>query len=140
MKKRLLFVALLCLNASAFACEFSTNDSEKIRKIVKDNGGYPVSDKVCEILNKNGMSLQVSGNAAVLDGANVSYAQVRLWKNGVVSDESAYSMKVNASGRGSQDTANDQMIDALRAAIQELNYIKAINEVNVYTAKLTKKQ
>lgn len=102
------------------------------------NGGYPVSDEKCELLNKAGMTLQIDASASVVVGVNVGTASVRIAKDGVVSSDFGRSISVN-TGLGSQDVADERMLIALKDAVESLDFDKGIKQVKERTAYLTKK-
>jgi hypothetical protein len=137
--KKIAALCLLLLSAPAMACTFKTMDSESMRSIVKERGGYPVSDEVCGFLNKNGLSLKVSGHATVLDGVSVSWVEVRLWKNGVSSDQSRFDTTVNRNS-ASMVTAGDTLYKGLEKAVLQFDYKLAAAEVDGYLAKHGKKK
>lgn len=137
--KKIAALCLLLLSAPVMACTFRTMDSENIRSIVRERGGYPVSDDVCGFLNKNGLSLKVSGHATVLDGVSVSWVEVRVWKNGVSSDQSRYDTTVNRNS-ASMVTAGDNIYKGLEKAVSQFDYKLAASEVEGYLAKNSKRQ
>lgn len=134
--KNILVAGFLVLSSSSYACSFSTNDAPNVREVVRQRNGYPVSDEVCDFLNRRGLALNVSGKATVLAGVSVAWAEISLTKNGtgVVSDTMRNSTQVNASV-ASQDKADDMLYIAIKEAVQGFQFQKAANEVQAYLAK-----
>lgn len=131
--KMLTFICLLALSSSCSACGFDFADETVVRNVMKERGGYPVSDQQCALLNKNGLALSVSGNATVLRGVSIAWAQVRLvdLKTQVTSTLSRSSTNVN-TGDASQDTADGLLFDAVGNAIRGLDFEAVANEINRY--------
>ncbi len=128
--KKLLVATAIGLTVSpTFACELNDVTTETLRGIVNRQGGYPVSDAQCAILNSHHLALKVSGQAAVLGGVNIGWALVTL-QNGdrVASTKSGTSTHINRVDVGSQDTANKQFHIALQDAIDALDWKGAANE------------
>lgn len=127
------FICLLALSSSCSACGFDLADEAVVRKVMKERGGYPVSDQQCALLNKNGLALSISGHATVLRGVSIAWAQVRLvdLKTQVTSTLSHSSTNVN-TGDASQDTANGLLFDAVGSAIRGLDFEAVVNEINRY--------
>lgn len=137
--KKIAALCLLLLSAPVMACSFKTMDTEKIRSIVRERGGYPVSDEICALLNKNGLSLKTSGHATVLDGVSVSWVEIRVWKNGVSSDHSRQDTTVNRNS-ASMVTAEDSLYKAIEKAVVQFDYKLATAEVDAYLAKNSKRK
>lgn len=135
MKKALVAV-LLVVSSSSYACSFKTSDTEDIREIVKQRGGYPISDEVCNFLNQQGLALSVTANSTVLAGVSTAWVVINLTKlkTGVVSDTYRYSTKVNTSV-ASQDTANAMLYEGIKETVAAFDFVKAANEVKGYLAK-----
>jgi hypothetical protein len=120
---------LLSLQSVANACNFKTSDSEYTRNVIRQNGGYPISDKSCALLNKHGLRLQVTTDASVLAGASVGWASVRvLNQDNKVSNESGSSTYVNTQV-ASTNKADELLYLAIRDAIDSLDFNKAISQV-----------
>lgn len=131
MKK--LFVASCILlsiqSVASAACNFKTSDTEYTRNIIRQNGGYPISDAQCALLNKHKLRLQVTTDASVLAGASVAWASVRLLnENNRVSDASGSSTYVNTQVTSS-NKADELLYLAIRDAITSLDFDKAIGQV-----------
>lgn len=135
--KLLAFISLLALSFSCSACEFNFADDPFVRNAVKARGRYPVSDQQCALLNKNGLALSVSGNATVLRGVSIAWAEVRLvdLKTQVTSTLSRSSINVN-TGDASQDTANGLLYDAVSDAVRGLDFEVVVTEINTYRTKV----
>lgn len=140
IKKNFLCVALLCSTASAFACEFKVSDAPSLRDRVNSQGGYPLNEAKCEMLNKKGMSLSVYADGSVLNGVNVAFAVVSVSKNDVVSTRYYHSTRVGKVGVGSQDTADNLMVEAIRDGTDKLDMVAAIEALEATLAKLSKKR
>lgn len=137
LKKTLFALALAATSIQASqACDFKTTDTEYVREIVRQHGGYPLSDAQCNFLNQRDLALKVLGDATVLKGVSVSWVGVQLTKpgTGVVSNAFRSTTAINASV-ASQDMANDMFYDALTEAIRNLDFAKAAGEVDAYLAK-----
>lgn len=137
LKKTLFALALAATSIQASqACTFKTSDTEDVREIVRQRGGYPISDAQCNFLNQRDLALSVLGDATVLNGVSVSWVSVRLTKlgTGVVSSVFRYTTSVNTSV-ASQDKANDMFYEALGDTIRNLDFAKAAGEVDAYLAK-----
>jgi hypothetical protein len=130
MKK--LFVAgclLLGMHSMAQACNFQTSDSEYTRNVIRKNGGYPIADDKCALINKNNLRLQVTTDAAVIAGVSVAWAVVRLMgQSGRVSSELGSSTYVN-SQIADTNKADELLVLAIKDAINSLNFPKAIQQV-----------
>lgn len=88
------------------------------------------------MLNEHGIYLNVSAQAIGLSGQNVGSAVIVAWEDGVVSNEKGLSTSAYSGGAGSQDVANDMMVTAIRDAVKRLDFAKAIQELETWTAKL----
>jgi hypothetical protein len=135
MKKFLALLSLL-VASSSYACSFKTSDTPEIREIVRKNGGYPISDAHCNFINQRNLALSVDGHATVLAGVSVAWVNVTLAKlsTGIKADRTRHVTQVNTHV-ASQDTADGLLYDALRNAIEDLEYEIAANEISRYMAK-----
>lgn len=134
--KKTLAAALLVLSIPSYACSFKTSDTENIREIVRQRGGYPVADNVCNFLNQRGLALNVMASSTVLDGASVAWVSISLTKlgTGVVSDTFRYATKVNKSV-ASQNFADDMLYEGIKESVLAFDFVKAANEVKAYLDK-----
>ncbi len=132
-KKFIVSVAIGFFACGAQACVVDNAMPDRLRSIVTENGGFPVSDEQCAILKRNHLAVAVEGDATVLGGVNIGWAVVRLqdFKSNIVSDKSASSTNINKE-EGSQDTANVQFYKALSSAINELDWNAAAQDVARY--------
>lgn len=133
--KKILVIALFVLSLPSYACSFITSDTQSIREVVRQHGGYPVSDDVCNFLNKRGLALSVIADSTVLNGVSVAWVKIALSKpgTGIISDTSRVSTKVNTSV-ASQDHADDMLYDGIKEVTATFEYMKAANEVKAYLA------
>lgn len=134
--KKILAAALLVLSIPSYACSFKTSDTENIREIVRQRGGYPISDDVCNFLNQRGLGLNVTADSTVLAGVSVAWVIISLTKlgTGVVSDTYRSSTKVNTK-TASQNFADDMLYESIKESVQAFDFVKAANEVTAYLAK-----
>ena len=88
------------------------------------------------MLNAKKLSLSVSGQATVLDGVSVGWVSVMLTDTAlnIRSDLTQRSTYVNTK-RASMDLAKEIQYDAIRDAINGLDFDKAAREVDGYRAK-----
>ncbi|WP_027793612.1 hypothetical protein [Paraburkholderia acidipaludis] len=107
--------------------------SDRLRSIVAENGGFPVSDEQCSILQKNHLAISVDGAATVLGGVNIGWAAVHLQdsRSNIISDKTGSATNINKD-EGSQDTANVQFYKSLVSAINALDWNAASQEVTRY--------
>lgn len=133
--KKILFLALLLAASSSQACKFKTSDTESVREMVRQHGGYPISDEACDFLNKRGLALDVEGDATVLSGVPIAWVAVSLTRlgTGVRSDTFRYSTRTGTGA--SQDVAADVFYAGLKDAIGAFDFSKAAGEVDRYLAK-----
>lgn len=134
MKKTLSLILLLAASSSQ-ACQFKTSDTENVREIVRQHGGYPISDDACNFLNKRGLALNVDGNATVLNGVPIAWVAVSLTKlgTGVRSDTYRYSTRTGSGA--SQDVADDIFYAGLQETVGAFDFSKAAGEVSSYLAR-----
>lgn len=127
----------LCNKAfPSYACSFKISHTPDVREVVRQHGGYPVSDEVCNYLYQQGLALSVTAKVTVLAGVSVAWVTISLTKlgTGVVADTYRQSTKVNTSV-ASQVKANDMLYEGIQEAVSLLDYSKAANEVKIYLAK-----
>ena len=130
-------MTLLAALSSAHAeCTFNNQTSDDIRATVVAAGGWPINDAKCAVLNAKKLSLSVSGQATVLDGVSVGWVTVMLTDTAlnIRSDQTQKSTYVNTK-RASMDLAKEIQYDAIRDAINGLDFDKAAREVDAYRAK-----
>jgi hypothetical protein len=133
--KKILFLAFLLAASSSQACTFKTADSDFEREIVRQHGGYPISDAACNFLNQQGLALAIRGDATVLGGRSIAWVNVSLTKLGTGVTSDTYRYLTRTGNRASQDAAEDLFYGALTEAIGAFEFSKAANEVNRYLAK-----
>lgn len=140
IKKCIASLVLSLLFTTAQSCQLQQSTSENIKNVVKNHGGYEISDFQCKLLADNNLALLVYGHGAVLNGVNVGWAIVALQdlKFNIISNKMGRSTQVN-TGIASQNVADDILYDAITAAIKALDWKVAVNEVNQYRALKTKK-
>lgn len=128
--KRLLITASISFPFhAAMACSVPNSTDDSTRKIIVEQGGFPVSDAQCALLNQNHLSLDIDGDATVLAGVNVGWAVVRLRNShGVVSKLSGTGTTVNTD-LASQNTADRQFFASLKSAINSLDWKTAAEQV-----------
>jgi hypothetical protein len=133
IKKLAVSLAVGFFSYGAHACTVDNAMPDRLRSIVAENGGFPISDEQCAILRKNHLAISVDGAATVLGGVNIGWAVVRLQdlKSNIVSDKSGASTTINKD-EGSQDTANVQFYKSLTSAVSELDWNAASQEVTRY--------
>ena len=134
--KRILVAALLVLSIPSYACSFKTSDTPNIREVVRQRGGYPISDDFCNFLNQRGLALNVTGDSTVLNSVSVAWVTVSLTKlgTGVVSDTLRLSTKVNTKV-ASQNFADDMLYEGIKESVSAFEFMKAANEVKAYLDK-----
>lgn len=137
MKKTILAIAAISVfSGNAHACKLKTFDTPSIREVVRQHGGWPISDEKCAVLNRYNLALFVNGQATVLSNTSVAWAEIKLALPGlnIVSDKSQMSTYVNTSS-ASMTTANDILFESIRDAIAGLDFEGAAMEVKEYQAK-----
>ncbi|MTD33544.1 hypothetical protein [Paludibacterium denitrificans] len=136
MMKPLWFVLLCAVSASSPACTFKTSDSDNIREIARQHGGYPISDAQCKFLNERGLALSIRGNATVLSGVSMAWVNVSLanLKTGIKSDSYRYSNSLDTS-EASQTKADDLLYSNLSDAIGAFDFATAAREMENYRNK-----
>lgn len=141
MKKLILAIATLsCLSTSAYAvCNLKVIYAPNVGKVVNQNGGWPISDENCALLNKNNMALAITGAATVLSNTSIGWAnaQVSTRDTNIVSDKNSATTTANST-HVSVVTADQLMYDSIRAAIDGLDFNAAIKEVKQYQAIMTR--
>ncbi|MGF6768602.1 hypothetical protein P3T18_001072 [Paraburkholderia sp. GAS199] len=126
--KHLLATAIVGLSAtSVFSCAVPESTTDGLRHIVDEQGGYPISDAQCALLNGHHLRLYVEGDAMVLDGVNLAWAHVSLVNpDRVIASKSGIATKVNTKLVPSQDVANKLFYEALESAINSLDWKGAV--------------
>lgn len=138
MKKTFIAALLMAAAGSAMACSVPNASGPTLQQVVKQHGGWPISDEKCEFLNRRHLYMFVAGDSTVLSGASVGWVSVRLGDvNNVISDKSYSSTHVNSS-QASQDVADDLLYNAIRDAIDGLDFDGAATQVNAYQRKAAK--
>lgn len=139
LKKLILSAILLATVTSSYACTISERTTPDVRAIVVSNGGWPISDKNCALLNSNNMKLNVSAEATVLSNTSIGWSLVKISdkKNNIFSETNQYSTQANSS-IASMDKANELMYLSIKNAIDTFDFQKAIQEVKAYRAKALK--
>ncbi len=134
--KTLAFISLLVLSSPCLACRFDFADDPAVRDVIREKGGYPISEKQCLLLNKNGLALSVDGYASVLRGVSIGWAKVTLidLKTHVTSTLWRGATNVN-TGDPSQDTADGLLYEAVSSSIKGFDFEAAVNEINGYRVK-----
>lgn len=106
--------------------------SEKTRELVKQQGGWPISDAKCNFLNKNNLHLDVTLGRTVLSGISVGWAVVSLAdRNKTTSDQHSTGTYVDRT-EASMNIADELAFTALQDAIKELDFEKAAKEIAAY--------
>lgn len=138
MKKAFIAALLMAAAGSALACSVPNASSTSMQQVIKQHGGWPISDEKCDFLNRHHLYMFVSGDSTVLSGASVGWVSVRLGDvNNVTSDKSYSSTHVNSS-QASQDVADDLLYNAVRDAIDGLDFDAAAAQVSSYQRKAAK--
>jgi hypothetical protein len=139
LKKLILSAILLATVTSSYACTFTDSTTEDIRTIIKDNGGLPISDKNCALLNSNNMGISINAVSTVLLNTSVGWASVAVIdiKTNITSDKTGVATKVNSSS-ASIVVADKLMYEAIKNSMDKLDLQKAIQEVKAYRAKALK--
>lgn len=123
---------------AAAACSVLNSTTPRVREIVGQQGGWPISNAKCEFLKKNNLYLNVKAESTVLAGSSVGWAVVSLVsEDNVASDETHSSTYVNSSV-ASMDRANQLTITALKDAINGLDFEKAAGEITAYRKSMKK--
>lgn len=136
IKMILTVVVALASAGSGYACSLKSSDTATVRQVVKQRGGYPISDEFCNFLNKQGLSLNVNADSTVLAGVSIAWVNISLihLDTGIVSNTFSSHTKVDA-GRASQDVADDLLYAAIRQAASNFELLKAAGEIKRYRAK-----
>lgn len=107
----------------AFSCSVPESTTEELSHIVDQRGGYPISDAQCAMLNGHHLRLYVEGDATVLEGVNVAWANVSLLNpDRVIASKSGVATRVNTRLTPSQTVADQLFYEALGAAINSLDW------------------
>lgn len=141
--KKFAFAALALLAALPAAqagCTFTHQADADIRAIVAAGGGWPVSDEKCAILNAKNLVLVIDNHATVLDGVSVAWVDVMLMDKNLNIRSNLYQVStyVNAK-KASMDVAKDMQYNAVKDAVNGLDFDKAAREIDGYRAKLAGK-
>jgi len=124
LAKLLLLATIAGLSsAPAFSCSVPESTTDDLRQIVIQNGGYPISDAQCAMLNGHHLRLYVEGAATVLDGVNVAWAHVSVVNpDRVIASKSGVATRINTKQTPSQTVANQLFYEALESAINSLDW------------------
>ena len=137
--KEIFFAALTLLAvlpAAQAGCPMKDSTTADIRRVVNANGGWPISDAQCALLNEKKLLLAVTGDATVLDGVSVAWISVSLADSAlnIHADAIGMSTQVNAK-KASMDVAEKMQYAAIEAAVKALDFNKAVREIDAYRAK-----
>lgn len=138
MKKTFFAVLTLLavLPAAQAACHLKDITTENVRRVVNANGGWPIADAQCAILNEKKLALAVASNSTVLDGASVAWVSLALADAAlnIRSDALGQSTRVNAK-EASMDIAEEMQYAAIESAMKVLDFNKAVREIDAYRVK-----
>jgi len=130
LAKTLLVAAIAGLStAPVFSCSLQDITTEPLRNIINQQGGYPVSDVQCAMLNAHRLRIRVEGDAVVLDGVNMGWADVSVMNaEHVISTKSGVSTRINRKVTPSQTVANQLFYEALQHAVNSLDWNAATGQ------------
>ncbi|BCZ85466.1 hypothetical protein PTKU64_91410 (plasmid) [Paraburkholderia terrae] len=130
LAKTLLVAAVAGLTAApAFSCSLMDSTTDTLRNIINQQGGYPISDEQCAMLNAHRLRIHVDGDAVVLDGVNVAWADVTVVNaDHVIATKSGVSTRINRSATPSQTVANQLFFEALEHAVRSLDWNAATGQ------------
>jgi len=130
LAKTLLVAAIAGLStAPVFSCSLQDITTEPLRNIINQQGGYPVSDEQCAMLNAHRLRIRVEGDAVVLDGVNMGWADVSVMNaEHVISTKSGVSTRINRKVTPSQTVANQLFYEALQHAVNSLDWNAATGQ------------
>ncbi|MEX3937514.1 hypothetical protein AB4Y32_38270 [Paraburkholderia phymatum] len=130
LAKTLLVAAIAGLSAApAFSCSLQDITTEPLRNIINQQGGYPISDEQCAMLNAHHLRIHVDGDAVVLDGVNLAWADVSVMNaDHVISTNSGISTRINRKATPSQTVANQLFYAALQHAVNSLDWNAATGQ------------
>ncbi|AUT75507.1 hypothetical protein C2L64_44790 [Paraburkholderia hospita] len=130
LAKTLLVAAIASLSAApAFSCSLQDITTEPLRNIINQQGGYPISDEQCAMLNAHYLRIHVDGDAVVLDGVNMAWADVSVMNaDHVISTKSGVSTRINRKATPSQTVANQLFYEALQHAVNSLDWTAATGQ------------
>ncbi|MEX3969796.1 hypothetical protein [Paraburkholderia caribensis] len=130
LAKTLLVAAIAGLStAPVFSCSLQDITTEPLRNIIIQQGGYPVSDEQCAMLNAHRLRIRVEGDAVVLDGVNIGWADVSVMNaEHVISTKSGVSTRINRKVTPSQTVANQLFYEALQHAVNSLDWNAATGQ------------
>lgn len=138
MKKTLFAVLTLLavLPAAQAACTFSSQANGEVNAIIKAHGNWPVSDAQCAALNAKKLILVVNGQATVLDGVSVAWANVTVLDTAlhIKADSVQWVTRVNAK-QASMDVAEKMQYDSIADAVDGYDFTEAAKQIDVYRAK-----
>jgi len=130
LSKTLLVAAVVGLSAApAFSCSLMDSTTEALRNIINQQGGYPVTDEQCAMLNAHHLRIHVDGDALVLDGVNVAWADVSVVNaDHVIATKSGVSTRINRKAVASQTVADKLFVEALAQAVNSLDWNAATGQ------------
>lgn len=133
--KKLAFAVLMAATSATYACNLKVSDPPLVQEVMRQNGGYHISEEKCKFLNEQGLAISVQGNAAVRGGVSIAWAAVSVANlpMGVVSDSYRFTDVVDAR-QASQPVANKMLYDAVSDALSKLDVYAAAKEVRSYMA------
>lgn len=122
-------------------CSIQDITSDDVRAIIRANGGYPISDAHCDMLNGNKLAIGVTGQSTVLNGVSMGWVVVTLRDpdNGIVSKQLARSTRIDTTSAAGQDVADKLLYAALKGAIETLDWGVAVNDVKQFRRAIGKK-
>lgn len=141
--KKFIFIALTMfamLPAAQADCNFTIRADDDLKAVVDEQGGWPVGEKACALLNSKNLELVVDNYATVLDGVSVASVHVTLGDKNLNIRSSSYyfATSVNAK-QASMTVANDLLYNAVKIAVGKLDFDKAAREIDGYRAKASTK-
>lgn len=138
MKKPLFatLALLAVLPAAQAACTLKDITTDNVRRIVNANGGWPIADAQCAILNEKKLALAVASHSTVLDGASIAWVSLALADAAlnIRSDALSQSTRVNTK-EASMDVAEEMQYAAIESAMKVLDFNKAVREIDAYRVK-----
>lgn len=124
---------LFCGVQSASACEIHAKAPFVVHQAVSNYGGWPISEKDCEALKANGLSINISGDATVMRDRAVAWAVVSVIdSNTNITSSEQTSATLIDSEQVSQALADKLLVAAIESAAHDFDLAKAIKEVDEF--------
>ena len=137
MKRILFFIVLLITCSGANAnCIPNSAALSQTHEVINRLGGWPIAEEKCIFLNKHNLSLKVTTFSSIFEGSAVAWASVSLIEKDkhIVSDLFR-AITYHMTQATSMAEADKLMYEAVREAIQKLDFEVALRQIRSYQSK-----